>query len=586
MRRLNRIILCLIAIAGNAPSWGQLLSQPIVGHTTDTSALIWAHAGSGKKVEVEYGPVGAANSALTKISAPPRADRNHSSLAQLSGLKASTSYRYRVLVDGAAVQEAQFTTAPHPHKPHQFSYFLASCMDHKNSEYQHVWNKVAEQNAAFNILAGDNVYADNTNRDVLWNQHMTQRKIPNFAALLRNAPTWATWDDHDFGPNDSHGATPGKENSLRAFKDLWPNPSFGLPQTPGVFFSYHWANVHFIVMDTRYHRTFEDAPHSPTKTQYGEAQLNWLFQQLKASRSPFKVIVSSFNIMGAKFPNDTKKIMQFIRDNKIYGVMVHSGDIHRNDIKKMDDGMGYPLIQINSSGITRVFHRPWVMIDVNTTLPDPTLSARFFTLEKLDSTRVFKLSSLTPPNVSDLIVNNPVGGEAFHPGTQVDITWTRVGKGINQVNIDYSLGGSQWVSIAKGVPNSGSYKWNIPGNIDSKTAKVRISDAANLIQAESPGVFNIISPNSINAREGEGEEPILTRLPGSRVFHIKVSPQVESIRVYNLQGALVTKLPVLQGVAVWAAPGSAGDGKAPGLHIFKPVLADGSQAGSLFKFIF
>ncbi len=588
MTLLNRIILCLIAIgAGSAPSWGQLLSQPIVGHTTDTSASIWAYAGSGKTVEVEYGLAGSANSALTKISAPPRSDRNHSSLANISGLKAKTSYRYRVLVNGVMAQEGQFTTAPHAHKPHQFSYFLASCMDHKNAGYQHVWDKVAQQNAAFNILAGDNVYADNTNRDVLWNQHMTQRKIPNFAALLRNAPTWATWDDHDFGPNDSHKNTAGKENSLNAFKDLWPNPSYGTPQTPGIFFSYHWANVHFIVLDSRYYRDDENASSPTDKTQFGDAQLNWFYQELKASRSPFKVVVASYDVMSRPYPNEIKRISKFIKDNKIYGVIFHSGDIHKNNFKQQDHGMGYPVTQITSSGITRVASRSWVMVDVNTTLADPTLSTRFFSRETLDSTVVVKLSSLTPAGVSDLIVNNPVGGEVFAAGAQVDVAWTRVGTGISQVNIDYSLGGSQWVSIARAVPNSGSYKWTIPGNINSKTAKVRVSDAANQIQAESQSAFIVNGPPSgINAREGAGEEPILTRLPGSRAFHLKVSPQVESIRVYNLHGILITNLPVLQGVAVWTAPGNAGDRKAPGLHIFKPMLADGSQAGEIFKFIF
>lgn len=586
MRIRNRIFLWLAAIgAGITPGSGQLLSQPIVGHTTDTGASIWAYAGSGKNVELEYGPVGTPNSALIRISAPPRSDRNFTSLARLPGLKAATPYRYRILVDGVMAKEAQFTTAPQADKPHAFSYFLASCMQPEFVDNQQAWSAVAGQKADFNLFIGDNVYANSTNYETLWNAHMSQRRIATFASLIRTAPTWATWDDHDYGPNDSHGATPGKENSLRAFKDLWPNPSYGLPQTPGVFFSYHWANVHFIVMDTRYHRTDESAPYTPEKTQYGTAQLEWLFQQLKASRSPFKVIVSSYNIMSGYFPNDIRKIAEFIKVNKIYGVTVQSGDIHFNQITKKDVGMGYPLLQITSSGVSKHLNRTWAMIDVNTTLADPTLSARFFTREKIDSTMVFKLSSLTPPDAKDLILTNPVGGEQLPARARAAIEWTRIGTGIDQVNIEYSLG-SQWISIAKGAPNTGTYSWSVP-DINSQTVKVRVSDVHTQAITESPRVFGITAPlGKMIERDGGREALILTRVPGSRAFRLKVSPGVESVRVYDLEGTMLADLPVLDGIALWTAPGSAGDGKAPGLHVFQPMSADGSRAGASLKFIF
>ena len=37
------------------------------------------------------------------------------------------------------------------------------------------------------------------------------------------------------------------------------------------------------------------------------------------------------------------------------------------------------------------------MVDVDTTLDDPTVTARFFVEEKLDQTNRIRLSQLTPP---------------------------------------------------------------------------------------------------------------------------------------------------------------------------------------------
>jgi hypothetical protein len=89
-------------------------------------------------------------------------------------------------------------------------------------------------------------------------------------------------------------------------------------------------------------------------------------------------------------------IAEFIRRSGATGVLFHAGDIHRNEFKQQDHGAGYPITQITSSGIARSPKRPWAMIDIDTTLDDPTITARFFVEEKLDRTHQIRLSDLTP----------------------------------------------------------------------------------------------------------------------------------------------------------------------------------------------
>ncbi len=43
----------------------------------------------------------------------------------------------------------------------------------------------------------------------------------------------ATWDDHDFGLNNADRTYSARTDSLRVFRNYWANPASGLPETPG-----------------------------------------------------------------------------------------------------------------------------------------------------------------------------------------------------------------------------------------------------------------------------------------------------------------------------------------------------------------
>jgi alkaline phosphatase D len=471
-----------------ASAHSQLISGPMVGHTTPTTAQVWAHAGSGKTVEIVYGRVNAAPAQLITRSMPPRSTNNFTSLIELTGLIPATAYQYEIRVNGIKAEDGSFITAPALNKATKFSYFVASCMHHNIYPEQPAWTAVQTQNPAFNLLIGDNVYANTTDYNGIWRVSMLQRGIPNFATVLTEAPTYATWDDHDYGPNDSDGTAVGKENSLRCFKDLWANPSYGLPGIPGVFYTYYWGNIHFIVMDNRYNRVNEDAPDGPGKTQFGTPQRDWLLAQLKASRSPFKVVCTGGDMMGP-YGNEMTTIANYISANNIYGVVFHAGDIHRNEYKQQDRGQGYLTTQITSSGIAKNGDRPWAMIDVDTTQADPVMTARFFEKEVPTTTNSIRLSQLTKAGVNDVILNSPSGGESLNAGSVHSVKWTRVGTGNSNVKLEYSTGAG-WKPIVNSVANTGSFNWTVPAE-NSSTVKLRVSSLDGLITDESVEFFTI-----------------------------------------------------------------------------------------------
>lgn len=136
-------------------------------------------------------------------------------------------------------------------------------------------------------------------------------------------------------------------------------------------------------MDNRWYRN------SKTGTQFGAAQKEWLYAELKASQAPFKVIVNGCDIMEVNFEVDLADIGKFVTANRISGVIFNAGDIHRNEFKTQENKFWpYKVTQITSSGIAREWRRPFAMIKVDTTLPDPQIIAHFYGAEttSLDTT--------------------------------------------------------------------------------------------------------------------------------------------------------------------------------------------------------
>src|SRR3546814_15174363 len=89
------------------------------------------------------------------------------------------------------------------------------------------------------LWLGDNIYADSDQPDALVDLYARGRTVERLEPLLRSVPQLATWDDHDFGYNDSEGRSAYKAQSLRVFRSLRANTSYGEYDNTGVNFPQH-----------------------------------------------------------------------------------------------------------------------------------------------------------------------------------------------------------------------------------------------------------------------------------------------------------------------------------------------------------
>jgi alkaline phosphatase D len=385
-----RIRICLLAalLSGGAMAMPDHCAGPLVGHVTAGSANLWMYVPHGVASTVSYHPDGKtdgiAKANFTPIATPEAPADGQAMAATLEGLVPETLYHYQVTVDGKSdpAWNGSFKTAPPIGKPSAFRLALTSCMRHEQPQAS--WFLLLAQQPDLHLTLGDTHYADTTDPAVQLEHHVRYRRMPPFATVIRNVPTYAIWDDHDYGPNDSDGTAEGKERSLEGWMRFWANPDAGTPDIPGAFFRFSRGDVDFFVVDSRYHRSPNHEPDDERKRMLGDAQFAWLLDGLKNSQAKFKVIASGSTLDHSRrdgwriFTFCRHRLLDSIKENAISGVLYMSGDIHRSLVWEHpeSDRVGYPFIEVISSGIANSPTLSFATIDFDTTIDDPSLRVR------------------------------------------------------------------------------------------------------------------------------------------------------------------------------------------------------------------
>jgi len=349
-----------------SPGYPRLMEGPMVGATTPESITFWGRASGEFDVEVEYSTD--PTFAVTSKSAPVRATRESDCTVRITvaGLAPATRYYYRLRVDGIAdrYRQTPFWTRTAPAGAAPFRLAFGSCARHQVDAEQPIFRAIAAAEPDLFFWLGDNIYADSASEWVFAEDYRRQRAIASTLPLMRRVPQLAIWDDHDFGLNNSDSGNPARAASVAAFRNYWANPSYGLADGPGIFFQYAYGGVEFFMLDGRYYRTPNQDPDGLQKTLLGKRQGEWLRDVLRASRAPFKVLAcgsgwsSEDGPQGdtwAAFLTERNALFDFIRDERIEGVFLISGDTHFGEVTGIpwSERGGYDLYDFVSSPLAQ-----------------------------------------------------------------------------------------------------------------------------------------------------------------------------------------------------------------------------------------
>lgn len=355
------------AIAG-VLGYPRALQGPMLGAPGPQHLTVWVRASGAFEVLLEVATDRDFRHVVQTAATVASPEHDCCVTLRAEGLQPDTSYWYRLRYDG---QEDRFQFLPHrartaPAGDAAFAIAFGSCCRIQYDPDQRIWHTVRALEPDMFLWLGDNIYADSDHAPAITDLYARGRVVPSLEPVLRSVPQLATWDDHDFGYNDSDGRSPYKAESLALFKRFWANPSYGQPDDPGVYCKQHYGGVDFFILDGRYHRDPTDAPDTPLKTMLGARQKAWLKRELKASTTPFKVLAigggwsSAENEKGgdswAVYMAERNELFDFIRDEGITGVVCISGDSHMgelNCIPRSEQG-GYDIYDFCSSPLAQM----------------------------------------------------------------------------------------------------------------------------------------------------------------------------------------------------------------------------------------
>lgn len=347
-----RSILFLIGVV--ISSWNgsqaqnfEILAGPIYGHYTDSTRNFWMAVAPHQQQVPHAEWISMLNADLYEYF------NVHKNMRVQKVTRSKLVLERYVLIQGVVEQEVKPKT--------DLTFLLGSCafpypfMFWKARDRELIFDVMAEQEKDFMIWMGDNVYYLNgewRKKQRMHQKNLRMRFNTRLDNFLKSCPQYAIWDDHDFGGNNSRSQHKYKYESLEIFKQYWNNPYAGLDTVPGVFCHFSQQDADFFLLDARFH--------AKDSSMLGYDQTQWLFQELKASTASFKFIVSGTQVLPnnpsgedmGDFGNDREKLLQFLAEEKITGVIFLSGDRHYGELMRLERTENYPLYEMTSSPLT------------------------------------------------------------------------------------------------------------------------------------------------------------------------------------------------------------------------------------------
>ena len=251
----------------------------------------------------------------------------------------------------------------------KFSISFGSCL-HQDKDKK-ILETLSKSKPDVFITMGDIIYKDSLNPLDKKIEYDNLKNSTFYNNLYKSTKILGTWDDHDYGINDSGSEYPEKISSQKLFLDFLDEPlASERRQREGIytsnFITFNKLNIHIILLDTRYFRSslkkkyiyWGDyvANENENATILGNEQWEWLENELKKP-SDLKIIVSSIQFFNedhpfekwGNFPLEKKKLLNIIKNKDISNLIILSGDRHISEafyFKELNFGN---ILEITSS---------------------------------------------------------------------------------------------------------------------------------------------------------------------------------------------------------------------------------------------
>ena len=255
---------------------------------------------------------------------------------------------------------------------------FASCNDQDRP--QPLWRPIIENQPDLYIWGGDNIYADTEDMEKMKADYDKVWANQDYVELSNKTKIVGTWDDHDYGGNDVGAEWKVKDEAQQLFLDfLKVDENDPIRKQEGVYSSEMITTdagaLKVILLDTRYFRSplkkstkeghrYEPWDEADDGSILGEAQWQWLENELKDDSANFTLLVTSIQFLSeehgyekwANFPKERAKMYSLLQRAKAQNVIMLSGDLHQAEFSVNENaGTEYPLIDFTTSGLTHTY---------------------------------------------------------------------------------------------------------------------------------------------------------------------------------------------------------------------------------------
>ena len=379
MSKKIRLSLIISLLFNSTYAQDLINSGPMVGYSTMQEVLLWVQTDEKAKVHFEYYEID--NPRIRFKTDEIETLKKSGYVAKLIAdqVTPGKKYKYEIFINDLKV-ERDYTMEFQTQKlwkwrtdPPDVNFVIGSCsyvneqqFDRPGNPYGNnfeIFNSINNKNPDFMLWLGDNTYL----REPDWNsrtgfikRYSHTRALAELQPLLASTHHYATWDDHDFGPNNSDGSFWLKETAFEIFKLFWGNPNYDVTGNGGITGFFQWGDLDFFLMDNRYHRTSNNN-FTEDRQLLGKDQIDWLINALSFSQAPFKFIAIGGQVLSsgdvyenyATYPEERKYLLDKIREAKIEGVVFLDGDRHHTVLSKMHESEDvYPLYDLTCSSLT------------------------------------------------------------------------------------------------------------------------------------------------------------------------------------------------------------------------------------------
>lgn len=377
MRRL--LLIVGILLPGLALAQQKLLqSGPMVAWSDMRECAVWVQTKEPAKVQIKYREKGSTGAEYVSAVRETASNLANTVTVIADKVQPGKRYTYDVYINGAKLSfpyPTEFQSQElwqYRKDPPNFTIAVGSCLYVNDtaydrpgkpygSEYQMV-DVITKQKPDAMLWIGDNTYTrepDWNSRTGVLHRYTHTRSMPQLQPLMASTHNYATWDDHDYGPNDADRSYWGKAMTSEVFDAFFPMLNTALAGPGSKVSTFFWGDAQFFLLDDRWFRAPNDDK-DPNRDYFGAAQLQWLKDALISSRAKFKIIASGGQLISpaavyenyAIYPTEQKRFIQILQESGASGILLLSGDRHHTELMKLERTGTYPIYEVTTSPLT------------------------------------------------------------------------------------------------------------------------------------------------------------------------------------------------------------------------------------------